>query len=74
MEDNEEVEVIIVTLLLFPWPTLSVTSHLAPVGVHIPGLKQFREPIVMTPVIVATEPTPIRIPKPTVITEVVVTS
>ena len=50
MEDDEEVKVIIATLLLFPQPTLSLTSHLAPASVHILGFGQFRQPIVMTPI------------------------
>ena len=53
MEDDEEVEVITMTPLLFPWHALSTTSHLVPIGVHIPSFTQFGQPIVVTPTIVA---------------------
>lgn len=60
MEDedaDEEVEVITTPPLLFP-RTLTTTSHshLVPAGVHIPGFRQFRQPVVMMPVTVTGRP------------------
>lgn len=64
-KDDEEVEVISATPLLFPQPVLSATAHLVPVSTHmahIPGFRQFKQPIMMTSATVAVPP-PV-VPKP----------
>jgi hypothetical protein len=56
-DDDEEVEVISATPLLFPRPVLSTTAHLSPVGTtHMLGFGQFRQPVTLTPVTVAVPP------------------
>ena len=50
-EDDEEVQVVTVTPLLFPRTTVPVTPGLVPAGLHmahIPGFGETRWPILMT--------------------------
>ena len=56
-EDDEEVKVSTVPPLLFPRSLIATShSHLVPTNVHILGSGQFRQPMVMTSVTVATKP------------------
>ena len=53
-EEDQEIEVIIATPLRFPWPALSTTIHLTPIGIHgISGFGQLRQLVVMMPTLFA---------------------